>query len=58
MRAARAFLRAPVFLCSAPLRTARSMRETSVRNSLSISSALPASAAASRRRKWVLTAEV
>ena len=49
--AARVFLRAPVLRCSAPRLTARSIRETSSRCSVSARSASPASTAASRRRK-------
>ena len=49
------FLRAPVFLCSAPFCTALSIFETRERCSASIALASPPSAALSRRRKWVFT---
>ena len=54
-RAARDFLRAPVFLCRAPFWTALSILETSCLCSPAIVSASPDSTALSRRRKWVLT---
>ena len=55
MRDALAFLRAPVFLWSAPFCTALSIFETSERCSASIALASPPSTALSRRRKWVFT---
>ena len=55
MRAARDFLRAPVFLCMAPFCTALSIFETSARARSAIASASPPSTALSRRRKWVFT---
>jgi putrescine---pyruvate transaminase len=59
VRAARAFLRAPVFLCSAPRLTALSIVLTSSRWAGSASAASPPSpTAASRRRKRVLTFDV
>ena len=57
-RAARAFLRAPVLRCSAPLRTALSIREKSALCSASAAASSPEATAASSRRKWVLTALV
>ena len=57
-REARDFLRAPVFLCSAPRLTALSIVLSSVRCSASASLSSPAATAASRRRKYVRTAEV
>src|SRR3954468_22457575 len=57
MRAARALRRAPVFLCSAPVLTARSMRETSARYSSSTRGASPASTASWSRRNQVLTCD-
>ena len=57
-RAARAFLRAPVFACRAPFWTALSIREINARCSLSTASESPDSTALSRRRKCVLTAPV
>ena len=56
VRAARDFLRAPVFLCSAPRLTALSIVETSARCSVSAVASSPAATAASRRRKYVLIA--
>ena len=50
-RAARDFLRAPVLRCSAPVLTALSICETSVRCSAATCSASPSATAASRRRK-------
>ena len=57
-RAARDFLRAPVFLCSAPRFTALSISCTRRRCSPSACSASPAETAASSRRKYVLIADV
>ena len=56
--AARDFLRAPAFLCSAPRLTALSTRRISCRCSVSAASSSPASTAAWRRRKYVLIADV
>jgi hypothetical protein len=56
--AARDFLRAPLFACSAPRLTARSIVETSVRSSPSARSVSPSPTAASSRRKYVFTDEV
>jgi hypothetical protein len=50
MRAALAFLRAPVFLCRAPFWTALSIFEVSSRCSFWIESESPDSTAVSRRR--------
>ena len=56
--AARDFLRAPEFLCSAPRLMALSTVRTSCWCSVSAVSASPASTAAWRRRKYVLMADV
>jgi hypothetical protein len=58
MRAARAFLRAPLLRCSAPVFTALSMRETRERYSLSavLESFLPT--ASSSLRNQVFTCDV
>ena len=58
MRAASAFLRAPLLRCSAPDFTALSMRETRARYSSSARAASPRFTASSRRRNQVFTWEV
>ena len=58
MRAARAFLRAPLRRCSAPRWTARSIRETSERCSSCAVPESPLETALSRRWKCVFTALV
>jgi MFS family permease len=58
IRSARAFLRAPLLRCSAPRLTALSTSETSLRCSASACASSPASTAAARRRKYVLTCDV
>ena len=56
MRAARAFLRAPVLRCMAPFWTALSTREISALCSASAVASSPEATAFSSRFKWVLTA--
>src|SRR5215207_4530846 len=58
MRAARAFLRAPLLRCNAPVFTALSIRDSRFRYSWSAVSASPFSTAVSSRRNHVLTCEV